>query len=95
VQYLAKTPAHNDAVGAVNFVVLTDSSGASRVYETKGMPITDFDGDTLATDSAGNQWRMEEAYLQAEDGSQLFRLPAHRAFWFGWFAAFNHTRLVH
>ena len=42
----------------------------------------------------------EEFYLQEKDGltkengDKLERLPAHRAFWFGWFAAFPDTKLV-
>ena len=27
-------------------------------------------------------------------GRVLHRIPAQRAFWFGWYAAFPHTRLV-
>ena len=39
--------------------------------------------------------RLDEAQLKATDGRVLHRLPAHRAFWFGWFSAYSHTRLVH
>ena len=37
---------------------------------------------------------MSEQALTAEDGRTLPRIPAQRAFWFGWYAAFPHTRLV-
>jgi hypothetical protein len=39
---------------------------------------------------------MDEDALRAEDGDPplLARLPARRAFWFGWFAQFPDTELV-
>ena len=36
---------------------------------------------------------MEEK-LTSDDGRVLYRLPAHKAFWFGWYSAYSHTRLV-
>jgi len=30
----------------------------------------------------------------ASNGDELKRLPAHRAFWFGWHSAFPETRLI-
>jgi len=35
-----------------------------------------------------------EAQLTGPGGETLKRLPAHRAFWFGWYAAYPQTRLV-
>ena len=37
---------------------------------------------------------MDEHPLTAGNGRVLHRLPAQRAFRFGWYAAFPHTRLV-
>jgi len=37
---------------------------------------------------------LTEDELRAADGRTLPRLPSHRAFWFGWHAAYTHTRLV-
>ena len=34
------------------------------------------------------------AKLAGPGGAVLRRLPAHRAFWFGWYAAYPATRLV-
>ena len=42
----------------------------------------------------GRTWRMDESRLSGPNGETLNRLPAHRAFWFGWHAAFPDTRLV-
>ena len=45
-------------------------------------------------DSAGGTWKMTEDRLSGPGGVSLRRLPAHRAFWFGWYAAYPATRLV-
>jgi hypothetical protein len=39
-------------------------------------------------------WTLSEDKLQAADGRTLNRLPAYRAFWFGWYSAYPRTRLV-
>ena len=51
-------------------------------------------GDHTALDSEGMTWTLTEAALTADDGRVMHRVPAHRAFWFGWVAAFPTTRLV-
>ena len=78
----------------MNFVVLTDSSGANRVYETDGQTFASWDGHDTLVDDEQNAWQVSEAELRGSDETTLARLPAHRAFWFGWFAAFPNTRLV-
>jgi hypothetical protein len=39
-------------------------------------------------------WKVGEDALNGPGGRTLKRLPAHRAFWFGWYSAFPDTRLV-
>ena len=92
--FLAANPVHHDTIGDVAFVVLTDPSGANRAYASEDVTIASYDGDRSAQDGTGVTWTMEERALTAEDGRVLHRLPAQRAFWFGWYAAFPHTRLV-
>ena len=92
--FLAANPVHHDAIDDVAFVVLTDPSGANRAYASEDVTIASYDGDRTAQDGTGVTWTMEERALTAEDGRVLHRLPAQRAFWFGWYAAFPHTRLV-
>jgi hypothetical protein len=94
VGFLADHPLYQDQIGELEFVVLTDPSGASRVYESGGLKFTAWDGDSEVTDEQGITWRLAEANLEAGDGRLLYRLPAHRAFWFGWYSAYSHTRLV-
>jgi hypothetical protein len=91
--FLHSKPVHHDKAGAMNFVVLTDPSGANRVYRSDAVRFTAFDGQQSATDSEGRAWALSEDGLSAQ-GRVLPRLPAHRAFWFGWYAAYPHTRLV-
>jgi hypothetical protein len=92
--FLATRPVYQLRMGGVNMVVLTDTSGANRVYEAKDVTFASWDSAAAARDSAGKVWRMDEAQLTAPSGEILKRLPAHRAFWFGWHAAFPQTRLV-
>ena len=93
-KFLKKKPLHLDRVGPIEFVVLTDRSGANRVYESGGKRFVEFDGDLVLKDASGEQWSMTEERLESADGEVLRRLPAHRAFWFAWYAAYPETRLV-
>jgi len=92
--FLDKHRVYHDRIGALAFVVLTDPSGANRVYESKDVAFVSWDGTAKARDSRGAAWKVDEARLAAADGRRLERLPAHRAFWFGWHAAYPQTRLV-
>ena len=93
--YLAKNSIYHDRIGDISFVVLTDRSSAIRVYESKGLIFRGWDRDRTAVDEMGISWTLTESQLEAGDGRILYRLPAHRAFWFGWYAAYSHTRLVY
>ena len=92
--FLAANPLHHDRLGELEIVVLTDRSGANRVYRTGGVRFATWDGDRTAVDTAGEVWELSEGRLLARDGRELPRLPAQRAFWFGWYAAYPATRLV-
>ena len=92
--YLATRPVYHERIGNVNLVVLTDASGANRVYESGGTTFASWDNAATARDSLGKAWQVAESQLTAPNGQTLKRLPAHRAFWFGWHAAFPDTRLV-
>ena len=92
--YLNEHNVYADTLSDVPFVILTDSSGANRVYERGTSSFTSYDGDSTATDSDGTQWTLSEDKLTASNNQVLQRLPSHRAFWFGWVAANPETRLV-
>lgn len=93
-RFLAQNPLYHDKIGEVDFVVLTDPSGAHRVYESGGVVFEEWDRKAAAVDAEGVSWTATEHELRASDGRTLSRLPAHRAFWFGWYASYTHTRLV-
>ncbi len=93
-RYLEKHPLHHDRVGEVPVVVLTDRSGANRVYATGGLEFERWDRDRTLVDGDGVAWTLTEDRLESAAGATLERLPAHRAFWFGWYSAYPHTRLV-
>ena len=92
--YLLKHTVYHDKIGGIAFVVLTDASGANRVYETKSIEFISWDQKQTITDKNGGRWQLTEASLQSTEGKILHRLPAHRAFWFGWYSAYSHTKLI-
>lgn len=92
--FLAKNPVYQNKLGEQRYVIFTDTSGANRVYNAAGITFTQYDGNATATDKAGHQWTLGESHLQRANGDKLERLPAHRQFWFGWFAAHPDTKLI-
>ena len=93
--YLNEHRVYHTTVASNDIVVLTDTSGSNRVYETNGHTFSAWAGEDAVSDDGGTMWRVTESALVQEDGDQrLVRLPAHRAFWFGWYAAYPGTRLV-
>ena len=92
--FLAANPIHHERHGGREIVVLTDRSGANRVYASGGLRFVDWDRDRALVDAAGDSWELSEGRLLAADGRELPRLAAQRAFWFGWYAAYPNTRLI-
>ena len=92
--FLAANPIHHDAIEDTALVVLTDPTGANRAYASEDVTFTGYDGGRGAQDASGTAWTLDEHALTSAGGQVLHRIPAQRAFWFGWYAAFPHTRLV-
>jgi hypothetical protein len=92
-EFLKQHPVYHDKLGNDSLVVLTDSSGANRVFECASLQFESWDGGPTIRDRNGSEWAVSETGLR--NGQRvLSRIPAHRSFWFGWFAAFPDTRLV-
>ena len=92
-EFLDENRLYTGELAGVRFVVLTDKSGANRVYETQDNKFVDWDHQDSVVDGDGNSWRLAEDGLRL--GEQLLkRLPAHRAFWFGWYSVHPETRLI-
>ncbi|NAS30049.1 DUF3179 domain-containing protein [Flavobacteriaceae bacterium R38] len=94
VKFLKKKPVYPYKIGDTDFVVLTDKTGANRVYETKGTVFTNFDQQKTVTDNFGGAWTLHEDYLENISGQKLQRIPTYNAFWFGWKAAYPETKLI-
>ncbi|NJK63096.1 MAG: DUF3179 domain-containing protein [Synechococcaceae cyanobacterium SM2_3_1] len=94
-EYLSQHPLYQDQLGDLELVVLTDPSGANRVYESQGIQFATYDGDLTLEDSEGQTWKLSEDALTGPEDQKLQRLPAYRAFWFGWYSAYGQTRLVY
>ncbi len=92
--FLDSHPIYTDKVGFQKIIVLTDNSGANRVYDPEGVLFASYDQDSTIKDADGQIWRLTEEALISQDGRKLNRLPYHRAFWFGWYATYPETRLV-
>ena len=90
IDLLASKGLIEDEIGGRPVVVIatTDGSGG-RAYESGGLgfEISDLAAGTLVSDD-GRGWRLTEAALVAEDGTELERLPGHNSFWF---AVTNHA----
>jgi hypothetical protein len=94
VSYLAQNPLYHDKIANQSFVALTDKSGAIRIYDNKDTHFVKWNQENTAIDELGVIWTLSEAKLTNNKGDILYRLPANRAFWFGWFSAYQNTRLV-
>ena len=96
-RFLKKKPVYQFQQANRHLVVVTSPKGASRVYEaaTQHHFRKKLKGG-FALDRQGRNWEItEEALVLLPDGSEkLPRVPAHRAFWFGWYAQFPDTRLI-
>ena len=94
-QFLNENPLYINRVGQQKLLVLTDRSGANRVYDPEEIEFVSYDRDSILVDKAGNEWILSEGQLTSKTSKKTLKaLPYHRAFWFGWYAAYPDTRLV-
>ena len=92
--FLKKNPVYSGTIGEQKYVVLTDETGANRVYDPQDVSFQSFDGNQSARDSQGRIWQVTESKLTGPNGTELKRLPYHRAFWFGWHATYPNSKLI-
>lgn len=92
--FLNQNPLYRDKIGLQSFVVLTDKSGANRVFDPGDLELVSYDQVDTVLDAQGERWQVTESWLLGPNEQRLKRLPYRRAFWFGWHAAFPETRLV-
>jgi hypothetical protein len=98
-EFLKRQPVYHFEVQGRRLVVVTTRQGANRVYLLGGhdvaFPSRAHDGRTIA-DSTGRTWLVTEEAIVASDNpsARLPRVPAQRAFWFGWHAQYPETLLI-
>ena len=91
--FLQKNPVFNTELAGCTLTVLTTPAGANRVFSTGDRTFVRLlEGDQVA-EEGGRTWTVTEDALVSEN-VRLARVPAYRAFWFGWFAQFPETRLI-
>lgn len=93
-EYLSQNNIYYNKLDDVQFVVLTDKSGANRVYFSEGITFKNYDKNDVLVDNNGKQWKLYENRLESQDGKILKRLHSFNAFWFGWKAAYPETLLI-
>jgi hypothetical protein len=83
-------------VSQLDLVVITTAAGANRVYRAASHRFTRSDREGRVFDSMGRAWIVEEEQLRAtfDPALRLPRAPAHRAFWFAWYAQHPETALI-
>ena len=91
--FLVENRIYVDSIGEQSFVVITDDTGANRVYDPENVVFTETTNETV-TDTEGVVWQINESNLVSSNGRTLERLPYHRAFWFGWHATYPESRLI-
>lgn len=92
--YLRRNPVWHGRFGGRDFVVLTDRTGAHRIYGVPaGTRVRKWNGDRRVTLDNGTNLTLSETVL-GDDLASFPRLPSHNAFWFGWRAAHPDTELV-
>jgi hypothetical protein len=92
--FLSDHPVYHEVSGPKPFVVITDSTGANRAYSTGDVIFRTLQDDQVV-DESGERWKLSEfQLLHSATQRTCPRLPAHRAFWFGWYAAHPDTQLV-
>jgi len=95
IQFLRKHPVYTFSAANERFVVITSKAGANRVYQADASFPEQREG-AVVRDANGEAWHVTESglVLQRDSKTRLSRVPAQRAFWFGWYAQFPHTMLI-
>ncbi len=93
IRYLKKKKWHQGQVNKVPYLVLSDISGAARVFERDNIEFKSYKKNKL-TDVDGNVWQVSHDKLLGPGNKTLYRLPSHNTFWFAWFNTYPKTRLI-
>lgn len=93
-ELLKRKPLYQTKISDKSILVVTDSTGANRVYLT-GVDFAKQESETKLLDKSGRRWNVTEDKIQCISTKvKAPRLAAHRAFWFGWHAAYPNGQLI-
>lgn len=93
--FLRRNPVYTLEVEQRRLVIVTTPRGANRVYEAGAVELASLDRDGRLVDVTGRTWVVGEDAIRPDGGDELLaRVPARRAFWFGWVAQYPDTILV-
>jgi hypothetical protein len=99
--FLKGRPVYHAELAGRRLAILTSRNGANRVYDAGTTTFVRLDGDRHVVDDEGGRWQIaEEALIGSgspgapEAAVRRERVPAQRAFWFGWHAQFPSTVLI-
>jgi len=102
--FLKRRPVFHAELAGRRLAILTSRNGANRVYDAGTSTFVRLDGDRHVLDDVGGRWQIGEEALIGPRGpggpgapdvaARLERVPAQRAFWFGWHAQFPSTTLI-
>ncbi len=93
-KFLNKNKVFHTKVGTKNLIVLTDKSGANRVYNAYNTHFKKLKSSGKIEDSTGTLWSVNEDKLVSANGLEYERVHTFNAFWFGWQAAYPDTKLI-
>ena len=93
--FLERNPVHHIGVADRRLVLVTSPGGANRVYDAGDRRFVRWLDASRIEDEQGRAWSVTESALVAQGGSDTrARVPAQRAFWFGWYNQYPETRLM-
>ena len=94
--FLAENRVYQVDAGGARLVVVTSPQGANRVFARGAERFVRVAGADRVEDADGRAWRVTEdgLVLATDAGVTRARVPAQRAFWFGWRAQFPETLLI-
>ena len=92
-RFLQKNRVFATELAGRTLTIVTSPAGANRVFDTGDRTFSRLLNNDQVLDDSGKVWKVTEDALVSGE-VHLERVPAHRAFWFGWFAQFPGTRLI-
>ena len=92
-RFLQKNRVFGTELAGRTLTIVTSPAGANRVFDTGDRTFSRPLNNDQVLDDSGKVWKVTEDALVSGE-VHLERVPAYRAFWFGWFAQFPGTRLI-